>query len=190
MDFLRLFIALPLPNEVKAVLQRYQDQLKTHLDNPNIRWTTPEQWHLTLIFLGTTPSEKLSSIKQALDRTRRLEPFNLSLAKPGTFPSLQRPSVLWLGIEGETDKLQHLHLRLNQYLSGHFEDEERTFKAHITLARIKQFGLGKEVLKALAASSETSISWQVDKVNLYSSLLKPSGSEYTQLHQVTLKRIS
>ena len=68
MDFLRLFIALPLPDQVKVVLQTYQDQLKIHLDNPNIYWTTPEQWHLTLIFLGTTPSENLSSIKQVLER--------------------------------------------------------------------------------------------------------------------------
>jgi 2'-5' RNA ligase len=187
MDFLRLFIALPLPDNVKTVLQTYQAQLKTNLDNPNIHWTTPEQWHLTLIFLGTTPSEKLKSIQQALESVARLEPFTLNTAKLGTFPSLQRPGVLWLGVEGHTDKLQKLHRQLSQSLSGHYEPDERGFKAHITLARIKQFGLGKEVAKALAATSAEAVSWQVDQVKLYSSLLKPSGPEYTQLYQVLLK---
>ncbi len=187
MDFLRLFIALPLPESVKQGLQAQQDALKQHLSS-DIAWTRPEQWHLTLIFLGTTPTEKLPVIQQAIKRaTHKLEPFELSTAGLGTFPSLQRPSVLWLGLGGDIDRLQHLHTRLTQNLSGLFE-EERAFKAHITLARIKQFGLGKEVVKAFAETPSPKVWWHVDEVALYSSLLKPTGSEYTQHYKISFNK--
>jgi RNA 2',3'-cyclic 3'-phosphodiesterase len=189
MDFLRLFIALPLPEQLKQHLQELQEQLKALLPQPEIRWTTPEQWHLTLIFLGTTPSEKLSIIQQAMQRAvKRLEPFTLSTTSLGTFPSLQRPSVLWIGLSGDSNKLQQLHDGLSQGLGGLLESEERNFKAHITLARIKQFGLGKEVRKTFAEVATTAQQWQVEEVSLYSSLLKPSGSEYTKLYTLSLNK--
>jgi RNA 2',3'-cyclic 3'-phosphodiesterase len=189
MDFLRLFIALPISETVKQELQTVQDTLKTHLPHPEIGWTTPEQWHLTLVFLGMTPVEKLGPIQQAMKRAiKGLGPLTLSTAGLGTFPSFQRPSVLWLGLSGETNKLQHLHDALNQQLSGLFESEERSFKAHITLARIKQFGLGKEVRKAFADTPSTPQEWQVNEVRLYSSQLKHTGSEFTRVFTLNLDK--
>lgn len=188
MDYLRLFIALPLPDAIKASLHTCQSQLKEHLDNPSIRWIPPEQWHITLVFLGTVASEKRPLIEFAMAQAmHKSKAFELAISHLGTFPSLQRPSVLWLGLEGQTEKLQQLHHRLRQHLSTLFRSEERSFKAHITLARLKQSGMGKEVMKAIAATPAPQQSWQTTEIRLYSSLLKPSGSEYTALHQVNFE---
>jgi 2'-5' RNA ligase len=187
MDFLRLFIALPIPETVKPSLQALQDQLRTQLPQPEIRWTSPEQWHITLVFLGTISAEKLGFIQHAVKRSAKsVPPFTLSTSSLGTFPSPQRPSVLWLGLSGDTHSLQRLHDALNHQLSGLFEREERSFKAHITLARIKQFGLGKEVKKAFAETTPTVQQWQADELVLYSSILKPTGSEYIKQQSVYL----
>jgi RNA 2',3'-cyclic 3'-phosphodiesterase len=185
MDLLRLFIAVGLPDSVKQILQVQQDHLKQHLPDSGIHWTTPDQWHLTLKFLGATPVEKLGHIQTAMQRSiHKLEPFELSTSTLGTFPSFQRPSVLWLGIEGNVERLQHLNLRLTQNLTGLFENEERLFRAHITLARINQFGLGKRVMKAFSDTVPVKRSWRVENAGLYSSQLKPTGAEYTLLHRV------
>jgi RNA 2',3'-cyclic 3'-phosphodiesterase len=116
-DILRLFIALPLPNKVKEVLQTQQDSLKLHLleHDKNIRWTTPEQWHLTLAFLGATNRERLPQIQGAMERAAKpVEAFALETTFLGAFPSSRRPSVLWLGVGGDVTSLQTLQFRLSE----------------------------------------------------------------------------
>jgi RNA 2',3'-cyclic 3'-phosphodiesterase len=185
MESLRLFIALELPDSIKQILQLQQEHLKHHLSESDIHWTSPQQWHLTLKFLGATPHEQVSVVHQAMQRSmQKLEPFELSTSTLGTFPSFQRPSVLWLGIDGNVERLQQLNTRLTQNLSGFFESDERSFRAHITLGRINEFGLGKRVMKAFSDTLAVKRSWQVEQAGLYSSQLKPAGTEYTLLHQV------
>lgn len=188
-DILRLFIALPLPNEVKAVLQTQQDSLKTHLQDydKDIRWTTSEQWHLTLAFLGATNRERLPSIQSAMERAAKpVGAFGLETTTLGSFPSSRRPSVVWLGVGGDVTSLQTLQFRLSEALSGMTEPDDKPFRPHLTLARLKQFGLGKEVTQACEKTSATKVEWSVNKVVLYQSLLKPSGAEHDVIHQVML----
>jgi RNA 2',3'-cyclic 3'-phosphodiesterase len=189
-DILRLFIALPLPSEVKTVLQTQQDSLKTHLNehDKNIRWTKSEQWHLTLVFLGATNRERLPQIQSAVERAAKpINAFDLETTSLGAFPSLRRPSVLWLGVEGEVGTLQTLQLRLSEALSGMIEPDDKPFKPHLTLARLKQFGLGKEVSQAFAETTPTKTAWTVNELQLYQSILKPDGAEYYIIHNVALQ---
>jgi 2'-5' RNA ligase len=188
-DILRLFIAVPLSEEVKAVLQTQQDTLKTHLaaHDKAVRWTKSEQWHLTLVFLGATNAERLPHIQKAMEQAAKpIKTFRLETTSLGAFPSLQRPSVLWLGVAGEVAMLQTLQLRLNEALTGMTEPEDKPFKPHLTLARLKQFGLGKDVMEAFANTSEPQQSWTVNELRLYRSILKPGGADYEVLYTVQL----
>jgi RNA 2',3'-cyclic 3'-phosphodiesterase len=188
-NILRLFIALPLPEEVKAVLQTQQDHLKTQLakHDQQIRWTLPEQWHLTLAFLGATNAERLPHIQNAMEHAAKpVQAFVLETTTLGSFPSLRRPSVLWLGVAGDIAKLQTLQLRLNEALSGMLGPDDKPFKPHLTLARLKQFGLGKEVTEAFASSSLTNHTWSVSELCLYQSILKSTGAQYNVIHTVKL----
>jgi RNA 2',3'-cyclic 3'-phosphodiesterase len=188
-DILRLFIALPLPNEVKQILQTQQDALKTHLQehDKDIRWTTREQWHLTLVFLGATNRERLPRIQNAMERAAKtLQSFALETTSLGAFPSLRRPSVVWLGVGGDVTSLQTLQFRLDEALSGMLEPDEKPFKPHLTLARLKQFGLGQEVTEAFAKLPSQKQSWTVNELCLYQSILNPAGAEYKVVFNVRL----
>jgi RNA 2',3'-cyclic 3'-phosphodiesterase len=188
-DILRLFIALPLSNEIKQILQRQQDALKTQLaqHDKTIRWTTPEQWHLTLAFLGATNRERLPTIQAVMERSAKpIKAFVLETTVLGAFPSSRRPSVLWLGVGGNVTSLQTLQLRLSEALSGLLEPDDKPFKPHLTLARLKQFGLGKEVSEAFGKTPVTQQAWTVSELCLYQSVLKSSGADHNVIHRVSL----
>jgi RNA 2',3'-cyclic 3'-phosphodiesterase len=188
-DILRLFIALPLPSEVKQILQAQQDDLKTYLNHHDktIRWTTPAQWHLTLAFLGPTNRDRLPHIRGAMERSAKpVAAFGLETTSLGAFPSLRRPSVLWLGVGGDVTTLQTLQLRLSEALTGMLELDDKPFKPHLTLARLKQFGLGKEVTEAFAKTTVGKQAWSVGELCLYQSILRATGAEHNLIHRVLL----
>jgi RNA 2',3'-cyclic 3'-phosphodiesterase len=193
-DILRLFIALPLSKEVIQVVQTQQDFLKAQLahqvkvDEKTVRWTTPEQWHLTLAFLGATNRERLPQIQSAMERAaRNLKAFELETTSLGSFPSSRRPSVLWLGVGGQTERLQTLHLNLSEALRGLMAPDDKPFKPHLTLARLKQFGLGKPIAEAFGNAPAAKQSWFANELCLYQTILKPQGAEYQVIYRVLLE---
>jgi RNA 2',3'-cyclic 3'-phosphodiesterase len=191
-DILRLFIALPLPDEVQAILQPQQNHLKVQLSehDKHIRWTTAGQWHLTLNFLGATNAERLPQIQNAMARAAKpVKAFGLETTSLGAFPSLQRPSVLWLGVGGDVTSLQTLQFRLTEALTGMIENDDQPFKPHLTLARLKKFGLGQSVREAFATASPEKSSWHVRELCLYQSISNPSGADYAIIHQVLLPHL-
>ena len=180
---MRLFIALPLPPAVTALLEQQQRSLARMLPGVPLGWTTAEQQHLTLVFLGERPETELSALEQALAfACRRSAPFQLETAQPGAFPSLRRPSVLWTGVGGNVPALRQLHGVLLAQLEGLHAPDRRSFAPHLTLGRLKKPGHASEVASAFAALERSEpVAWTVDEVRLYSSRLLPSGARYTTL---------
>ena len=184
---MRLFIALPLPDQVKGLLQSQQQTLKKALPNTRIRWSDPAQLHLTLVFLGEVGARDLPLVTQGLEfACRRVQPFGLETADVGAFPSLNRASVLWTGVMGQTDVLETLHARLVGQLEGLYKPDKRTFKPHLTLGRVRQFGHDELIRGAMATLEQDAVSWKVEEVWVVSSLLKPTGAVHEVQHKVTL----
>jgi 2'-5' RNA ligase len=183
----RLFIALSLPESVRAALHDYQHQLRHHLP-ATIRWTKPEQVHLTLLFIGMTPVEQIERIKEKVHQvSERFTAFRLELGEPGAFPSLKHPSILWLGVGGNLDVLHHLQNLLAFHLSDWYQPE-RAYHPHLTLARARQAGLGSAVNSAfLTARLEQKPVWKVEGLSLFASTLKASGAEYQALLTINFK---
>jgi len=159
----RIFIAINFPEEIKRELEKFQSQWP---ELP-IRWTKPENLHITLVFLGYLADEELVKVCQITKEvTQRHTPFSINLNKilygpPKKMPprppkfsktviveedktkSLEkfwRPRMIW--VEGEKSKeLANLQIDLEKSLTSSegvkFEPEERSFSSHITLGRIK-----------------------------------------------------
>ncbi|HEV2129226.1 MAG TPA: RNA 2',3'-cyclic phosphodiesterase [Thermomicrobiales bacterium] len=131
----RLFIAIPMPQEVRDRLRRLIDRLEP--EGWPMRWVDPDNAHLTLHFLGDTPPEQAEILRLALGPIVGQHPaFDLRTAGLGVFPKLKRPRVLWLGVWGPTHRLESIYNNLGDALDNlQFPIEERPFSPHITLGR-------------------------------------------------------
>jgi 2'-5' RNA ligase len=101
------------------------------------RWTAPERWHLTLLFLGTVPADRVPPLVDGLAAAMAGAPsMTLRLAGGGRFGSRRRPSVAWTGVEGDVVPLTELAARLARTARTlRLPVEDRPFRAHLTLGR-------------------------------------------------------
>ncbi|HET8522501.1 MAG TPA: RNA 2',3'-cyclic phosphodiesterase [Thermomicrobiales bacterium] len=134
----RLFIALPLPVETKTQIAGIIEGLAG--DNWPVRWVSPETGHLTLHFLGDTHPDRAELLRLALaEPIARHAPFALQTGGLGVFPNIQRPRVLWLGLEGQMQLLQSLHRDIGETLRRfEFPVEAGKLHPHITLGRVRE----------------------------------------------------
>jgi RNA 2',3'-cyclic 3'-phosphodiesterase len=127
---MRLFIAIELPDDLKAALGRLR------VDVPGARWVPPEQIHLTLAFLGEVEEAAVEPLNMGLARIHVPE-FRLCFSGTGSFPDRRRPRVLWVGVEPHP-LLKRLAAMVHEVvLACGIPQEERPFSPHITLARLK-----------------------------------------------------
>ncbi len=106
MEQIRSFIAIELPEEVKTGLKQVQDRLKS-ADPSCAKWVDPVGIHLTLKFLGNVDVDKIDAITQAIqDASITVAPFDLKIDRLGCFPNLRRVQIVWVGLNGDVDKLQ------------------------------------------------------------------------------------
>ena len=101
------------------------------------RWTAPERWHLTLVFLGAVPAGCLPELVSAAGpAVAATPPLRLRLAGGGRFGPRRRPQVAWAGVEGDVAPLAACAGRLSGVArSLGLAVEDRPFRAHLTLGR-------------------------------------------------------
>lgn len=127
---LRLFTGIGLP----AALRK-----KVHLLHggiPGARWTHPEDYHITLSFIGSVDEATAEEVDDALSRIRQPR-FELALKGTGFFARGETPGYLWLGVE-QSDALHLLKEKIDHALeSRRIPFEKRKYTPHLTLARLK-----------------------------------------------------
>lgn len=190
----RLFISLPLPHDVRDQVKKIIDHLEP-TDLP-VRWIDPENGHLTLHFIGETPPEMAELLRMALKAPiTPHEPIDLRTAEPGTFPSIRRPRVLWLGLWGPAHRLEALYNDIGDFLDDFgLEIEDADFHPHITLGRVrategvKVGSLPDEVRDAFEslrtehlAGADSPVPFPVTEVQLVRSHLDQDGPQYEVL---------
>ena len=189
---MRSFIAIELPDEVKAGLAQLEAQLKLSKP-PSVKWVDPYSIHLTLKFLGSIAVAKISEITRAMqEASRGLSPFRLEVKGLGVFPNLRRVQVVWVGIGGEVDKLHQLQQRIESNLVPlGFTPESRPFTPHLTLARLRDRALPaeRESFGQLIANTHFEMVYtiEVDSINLMRSQLTREGAIYSRLSSVELR---
>jgi RNA 2',3'-cyclic 3'-phosphodiesterase len=189
----RAFAAVCLPDNLLAQIVQQQEILAQKLGT-GVRWTRREQIHLTLKFFGNVPDRDLEALKAALQRSvLGIQPMQLSIGQLGCFPSSQRPSVLWVGVQGELASLNKLRAQIEQETNAFgSHSEERSFHPHLTIGRVKAHGgearqIG-EVIRS--ARMERLGQWSVEQLTLFQSQLQSLGSIYTPLAAIPLARAS
>ncbi|HEY4509692.1 MAG TPA: RNA 2',3'-cyclic phosphodiesterase [Candidatus Paceibacterota bacterium] len=178
----RVFIAINLSEEAKTKLLAYQEHW---LELP-AKWTSKENLHLTLAFLGNTSDQELEKV---CDVVRQIgewhKPFSVEFTKIVYGLSKDAPKMIWALIEKSPELLE---LQKDVMSTLHAE-EEQNFIPHLTLARLRAFELSRMELEELPdVNAEISVSFEVKSIEVMESKLRRSGSEYTVIQSFMLKR--
>jgi 2'-5' RNA ligase len=192
---LRVFISLNPPPGIVGKLLEIQAHLRATLEKRfpagpwRIRWTRPDQLHLTVLFLGNVFQHQVDDLRcqveQVVESVPRLPA--LKLQGFGCFPAFRHPRVIWFGAapNSDFDLLQSaLFDCFSRQLS--LDNRDRSYP-HLTLARSGSKSLPAELSAVLAgltrAENAPSLPWEVRSVALMQSVQGPQGSEYTCLAQ-------
>lgn len=186
---IRSFLAVKLPDLLKEELERVQNRLRSEL--PKLAWVKPSGMHLTVKFFGDIELEQVEEIQGCVQSVvQHVSRFSLQAQGLDVFPNTHMPRVLWAGISGETEILSHMVQELEEALATlGFPKEGKPFNPHLTLARIKSQGreVGEVLVKKNLLAPSVSIgSIDVTHVSLFKSELRPSGSVYRCLWDVSL----
>jgi len=187
---LRSFIAVPLAERTREQLTRLSRELRAALDplGRTLSYVRPAAMHLTLKFLGDVDAERVPALAGVLQETAR--PFRaipFEVAAVGFFGSPRRPRVLWVGVREPSGALAGLAGAIDRACAGlGFDPEERPFRAHLTLARVKQ-PPGRGIERPLERFREALLGAErAEEVVLYRSELRPEGARYTALARAPL----
>lgn len=174
---MRLFAALA-PDH--AALEKIRDFMaRARRRVPLVKWTRPENIHLTLHFLGEIKEQDLPVIREGLaSATTGVAPFTFKLDKRGLF-GRRGSAILWIGAS-DAPALFSLASRVQGALRS-FGDP-KPFKAHLTIARADREAGEEE----LAAVPWEATDYRCDAVHLIRSELLPSGAQYTVLDKFSL----
>lgn len=167
----RLYLSIPCPVGLGGRLADLQSQLAA--DTWSLRNSDPQDFHLTLHFLGQTPVRIIDDLRReigAVAHARR--PFDLKVKGLGVFPSWESPGILWAGVQDPSGHLAELHQTALRVLNSYrlFKLNEH-YTPHITLARVKKTSAAWDPrrLQALSGWDEALGAYPVDELRLMRS---------------------
>jgi 2'-5' RNA ligase len=174
---MRLFFGVELPTEVQGVLGQLRPK-----DSADYRWPDSSLLHVTLVFLGEQPEERLGVLNSvAAAAAMASSPGHLRLGDPGSFGPRKAPRVLWVGLEGDLQSLNALQSHLDKRLrEAGFSIEDRAFSPHITLARRRDRARSGPPDNWPPATLQK-VQFEMDHLTLFHSRLSPRGPTYIPL---------
>ena len=186
---IRAFLAIEPAEYILQVLLGLQEKLMREIKG-RISWTKPQGQHVTLKFFGDISMEDVNIICAAIEsRIASWAAFNLKVEKLGVFPDVRKPRVLWCGIADDGERISVLQKQLEaDFESIGFPREDRSFRAHLTLGRIKESQGLTGVSEALAKHNTFVAGvFSCKELILLQSKLLPQGAVYTKLAEFKLK---
>ena len=185
---IRSFLAFELPTEIKEVLNRvYVEMSRSPLD---VRWVRTEGIHLTVVFMGDIPESNISPMGGQIGGVcAGYGPFTISLKNMGCFPNSRNPRVLWIGVEGDLERMSRFRDEIQRKLVPFgIQEEKRDFRPHLTLGRFKK--PGKKVAETekllLNYKGLTSPACSLKELIFFKSDLRPGGAVYTKMRSFPL----
>ena len=180
---IRSFLAFELPSEMKTILARTSENMRSSpLD---VRWVKVENIHLTLVFMGNVPEERLEPIgEQVADICREHGPFRVALKGIGLFSGRRNPRVLWAGLQGDIERMALFRDNLQMKLEPFgIRPEHRRFKPHLTMGRFRKGARSSKHLDDMLTKYESLHSPDCELVEfvLFRSDLRPGGARYTRM---------
>jgi len=179
---IRAFFAIELGDAARRAAAELARRLREARGGDGVRWVRPEALHVTLRFLGDIdPARAPALAGRARLELAGLPSFALRLGSAELFPTPRRPRVVALGLEPAAP-LEALAAAIERAVVAEgFAPEERPFRAHLTLGRIR----GRS-FPSVAASPPPAGELAVEGAVLFRSELSPGGSRYTPLERIPL----
>lgn len=176
----RIFIAIDISDEARRAVSDYTEILRRKFRHLRIGWEKTEKLHLTLKFLGETNEKQLDDLTNILEKTAaQFSAFKLQIAGTGVFPGPGNPRILWLGVTDETNSLSKIsELLETKCASVGFKREKRKFKAHLTVARLREPHKSREIAEKHIENNFESVEFEASEIVIYESKLQPAGSVY------------
>lgn len=170
----RLFVAIDLPDSMRRSLAGLDPDVR------GVRWTEPEQMHLTLGFFGEAREDVEPKLRDKLS-TIQFGAFFLPVKEIGSFSSRGAPKIIWIGVGKAHPHLFQIHKRVQEAaLAAGLEPELRPWHPHITIARCGDVS-AQALRKFLQSNAEFDAGLiRVDAFHLYSSKLMPAGPIHTR----------
>lgn len=185
---MRTFIAIDLSPEIKARLALLVERLAPL--SREVKWVRQDGMHLTLKFLGEVDDGQAARVEDLLQTIApRCDPIPMTVKGTGSFPPGSRsPKVLWVGVEAGPSLASFQEEVEGGCEKLGFVREDRPFRPHLTLGRVKSpSGLGP-VLSAFEQSRDESFGeMPVRRLTFFQSRLRPGGAEYSILREFPFK---
>jgi 2'-5' RNA ligase len=178
---MRCFVALKVPDAVRAVAARVQEALRRA--DADVKWVAPESLHLTLKFLGELGDEAVARLGGLLAaEAPRWPKLRLTWAGTGRFPERGDPKIVWAGCGGDVARLAGLAGAVERAAEQvGVPREGRPFVAHLTLGRVKSPRNAKRLAAALEGQREVALGTdEAAGFALFESALTPRGPVYEE----------
>jgi 2'-5' RNA ligase len=200
---MRAFFAIDLPDELADGISDVQDGLR---GAAGLRFTDPEQAHVTLAFLGDVPEETTGTetgasdeptpkgdVDAVIEAGRRaveeadVEPFTVGVGGLGVFPSMEYISVVWAGVDDGAAELARLHETLEERTAAlGYEPDDHEFTPHVTLARMND-ARGKDLVQRVVRERDPDVgTFTAEAVRLKRSRLTSDGPVYETVESFPL----
>ncbi|MDR7279619.1 RNA 2',3'-cyclic phosphodiesterase [Catenuloplanes atrovinosus] len=181
---MRLFAGIYPPEEACAHLAAHVSGLHISTARVNTRLAPRAQWHVTLVFLGEVPDDRLTDVDAAFRQatpSAGTPPARLRIAGGGRF-GRGRFTILWAGLTGDVDRLQSSARAIRHALKrSRLPFDDRPFRPHLTLARPGDRIDAAQVEQDRAAlDAYSGPEWPATSLRLMRSQLGPSPV-YTEL---------
>lgn len=186
---MRLFVAVDVDDEVRAVVERRVAPLR---DDERMSWTRPDGWHLTLAFLGTVPDDRVdgvvAAVTAAVAGSGVVAPVRLT---SGTVSTLRRRTLVVDVADEPPGALARLGDAIQHALvDADLPVEVRPVVPHLTLARARdrgrQRGRGTIPLDLVRGLVVPSVSWSVAAVQVVQSVLGRGPATYVPVATIPL----
>jgi 2'-5' RNA ligase len=182
----RLFVAILVPEAVRIEMIRVQQELRRLAPHDAVRWTKPEQFHLTLRFLGDVSSDRAAALKESVQTVCSGESaLRLRAQGVGFFPNTRSPRVIWVGVNDGEGHLVALQKKIENTVRRFTEEPGgENFEGHVTLGRFKHFKrqeIGELTVRAQTMKNQEFGEWTAQEIEIIRSELSPEGARYTSL---------
>ncbi|MCL5261104.1 MAG: RNA 2',3'-cyclic phosphodiesterase [Gammaproteobacteria bacterium] len=181
---IRAFFAIDIPDAIKAAIDKELQQFHNNPIYKNVKWVKPENWHITLRFLGNVSAEQLDMVKKEIvPALKPIKAFPLNLTDLIPFPSAKKIHVLAIKPESIALLMQLAIIIDRVVVNCEVAPEDRAFNPHLTVGRINY--MGKMHFDGTPLGR---FDFAVSEIKLYKSELTKAGSIYSLLANYPLEK--
>ncbi|MBK9034031.1 MAG: RNA 2',3'-cyclic phosphodiesterase [Myxococcales bacterium] len=185
---LKLFVGVPVAPAVAHALAGAAETLarRARTSGVALTWVPPAHYHVTLAFLGAARPEVVTAVRAQLATVAAAgRSFRFRAGRLGAFPSVERATVLWAGVEDASGELARLADAVAAAMTElGFERDRRAFHPHVTVARLRDPSAIADLI--LPLSEQVFGETRCDAVTLFESVVTSNGSEYRSIARTAL----